>query len=43
MPCNLLAGHLHDPPMRGHVLLAADNHRLVEVGIDDFALVECQL
>jgi hypothetical protein len=30
------ARRLHDPPMRGHGLLAADHHRLVEVGIDDF-------
>jgi hypothetical protein len=29
--------------MRSHGLLAADHHRLVEVGIDDFALVERQL
>jgi hypothetical protein len=29
--------------MRCHGLLTADHHRLVEVGIDDFALVECQL
>jgi hypothetical protein len=29
--------------MRGHGLLAADHHRLVEVGIDDFALVERHL
>jgi hypothetical protein len=34
------ARRLHDPPMRAHGLLAADHHRLVEVGIDDFALVE---
>jgi hypothetical protein len=29
--------------MRGHGLLAADHHHLVEVGIDDFALVEHHL
>jgi hypothetical protein len=29
--------------MRAHGLLAADHHRLVEVGIDNFALVERQL
>jgi hypothetical protein len=29
--------------MHGHGLLAADHHRLVEVGIDDFALVERHL
>jgi hypothetical protein len=29
--------------MRGHGLLAADHHRLVEVGINDFALVERHL
>jgi hypothetical protein len=34
---------LHDPPMHAHGLLAADHHRLVEVGIADFALVERQL
>jgi hypothetical protein len=37
------ARRLHDPPMRGHGLLAADHHRLVEVGIDNFALVERHL
>jgi hypothetical protein len=29
--------------MRGHGLLTTDHHRLVKVGIDDFALVEHQL
>jgi hypothetical protein len=29
--------------MRAHGLLTADHHRLVEVGIDNFALVECQV
>jgi hypothetical protein len=29
--------------MRGHGLLAADHHHLVEVGIDDFVLVERHL
>jgi hypothetical protein len=37
------ARRLHDPPIRAHGLLAADHHRLVEVGIDDFALIERQL
>jgi hypothetical protein len=37
------ARRLHDPPIRGHGLLTADHHHLVEVGIDDFALVERQL
>jgi hypothetical protein len=39
----LVARSLHDPPMRGHGLLTADHHRLVEVGIDEFALVERRL
>jgi hypothetical protein len=39
----LAARRLNDPPMGAHCLVAAYHHRLVEVWIDEFALVERHL
>ena len=39
----LAARRLDDPPMGAHCLLAAFHYRLVEVWIDEFALVERHL